>query len=215
MYASSVIPEVNSVAKFHRPFWVLSSDQRKRIKNSNIRKKSGKTMSVTIIYRQSDELIHIYIYKNAFYWTKMLEFRFKFFWNLPLMVQLVHIMAWRPTGDKPLPEPRLTQLTDTCMRHSVLLIHNERHFTDDIYQIIFLYGNWCILIRISPNIVPMCPKTKFKIGFMWKDVSWANVGLDYWRMYPPLSLDNSRFKSDGPFHWNQINFRSRLTHKGF
>ena len=30
---------------------------------------------------------------------------------------LVHVMAWRRTGDKPLPEPMLTQFTDAYMRH--------------------------------------------------------------------------------------------------
>ena len=30
---------------------------------------------------------------------------------------LVQTMAWRRTGDKPLPEPMLTQFTDTYMRH--------------------------------------------------------------------------------------------------
>ena len=30
---------------------------------------------------------------------------------------LVQVMTWRPTGDKPLPEPMLTQFTDAYMRH--------------------------------------------------------------------------------------------------
>ena len=30
---------------------------------------------------------------------------------------LVRVMAWCRTGDKPLPEPRLTYLTDAYMRH--------------------------------------------------------------------------------------------------
>ena len=34
--------------------------------------------------------------------------------NKPALVQ---VMAWCWTGNKPLPEPRLTQLTDTYMRH--------------------------------------------------------------------------------------------------
>ena len=29
----------------------------------------------------------------------------------------VQVMAWRRTGDKPLPEPILTQFTDAYMRH--------------------------------------------------------------------------------------------------
>ena len=35
--------------------------------------------------------------------------------NKPAWVQ---VMAWRQTGDKPLPEPMLTQFTDTYMQHS-------------------------------------------------------------------------------------------------
>ena len=31
---------------------------------------------------------------------------------------LVQVMAWRRTGDKPLPEPMMTQLTDAYMWHS-------------------------------------------------------------------------------------------------
>ena len=34
--------------------------------------------------------------------------------NKPALVQ---VMAWRRTGDKPLPEPMLTQFTDAYMRH--------------------------------------------------------------------------------------------------
>ena len=30
---------------------------------------------------------------------------------------LVQVMAWRRAGDKPLPEPMLTQFTDAYMRH--------------------------------------------------------------------------------------------------
>ena len=30
---------------------------------------------------------------------------------------LVQVMAWRQTGDKPLPEPMLTQFTDAYMQH--------------------------------------------------------------------------------------------------
>ena len=30
---------------------------------------------------------------------------------------LVQVMAWRWTGDKPLPEPMMTQFTDAYMRH--------------------------------------------------------------------------------------------------
>ena len=30
---------------------------------------------------------------------------------------LVHVMAWCRTGNKPLPEPMMTQFTDAYMRH--------------------------------------------------------------------------------------------------
>ena len=30
---------------------------------------------------------------------------------------LVEVMAWRRTGDKPLPEPMMTQLADAYVRH--------------------------------------------------------------------------------------------------
>ena len=34
--------------------------------------------------------------------------------NKPALVQ---VMVWRRTGDKPLPEPMMTQFTDAYMRH--------------------------------------------------------------------------------------------------
>ena len=34
--------------------------------------------------------------------------------NIPALVQ---VMAWCQTGDKPLPEPMLTHITDAYMRH--------------------------------------------------------------------------------------------------
>ena len=38
--------------------------------------------------------------------------------NIPAMVQ---IMAWRRTGDKPLPEPMMVYDTDVYMRHSATI----------------------------------------------------------------------------------------------
>ena len=113
----------------------------------------------------------------------ILEFRFKFFWNLPLMVQL------SPVGRQAITWTKADRVYRRMYAALVgdELIHNERHFTDDVYQIIFLY----ILIRTSSNILPKCSKTKSEIGFIWKDIIWANDGLDYWRMYPQLGLDNS------------------------
>ena len=34
--------------------------------------------------------------------------------NMPALVQ---VMAWRRIGDKPIPEPKLNQLSDAFMRH--------------------------------------------------------------------------------------------------
>ena len=43
----------------------------------------------------------------------------KFFLKGPIgnKSELVQVMAWCQTGDKPLPEPMLTQFTDAYMRH--------------------------------------------------------------------------------------------------
>ena len=50
-------------------------------------------------------------------------FQFKFHWTISMVrinnkSALVQIMAWRRSGDKPLSEPMLVNLTDTYMRHS-------------------------------------------------------------------------------------------------
>ena len=59
---------------------------------------------------------------NAFSWMKMLEFRLKFQLvpkgPLNNIAALVHIMAWRRPGDKPLSEPMMTLFNDAYMRHS-------------------------------------------------------------------------------------------------
>ena len=34
----------------------------------------------------------------------------------------VQVMAWRQTGDKPLPEPMMTQLTDAYMGHLASIV---------------------------------------------------------------------------------------------
>ena len=48
-----------------------------------------------------------------------IQISLKFFPRSPIdnKPALVLIMAWRRTGDKPLPEPMLTQFTDAYMRH--------------------------------------------------------------------------------------------------
>ena len=66
-------------------------------------------------------------FSNAISWMKMDEFRSIFHRSLFLKVQLsnipelVQIMAWRRTGDKPLSEPMMTQFNDAYMRHSAAM----------------------------------------------------------------------------------------------
>ena len=49
----------------------------------------------------------------------LIQISLKFFPNGPINNKsaLVQVMACRQTGDKPLPEQMLTQLTDAYMRH--------------------------------------------------------------------------------------------------
>ena len=61
-------------------------------------------------------------FSSQYSWMKMLELRLKFHWSLFLRVQLtmfpalVQIMAWRPSGDKPLSEPMMvSSLTHICV----------------------------------------------------------------------------------------------------
>ena len=57
----------------------------------------------------------------AFSWMKsvLIRISLKFVPKGPIdnKSALVQVMAWRRTGDKPLPEPILTQFTDAYMRH--------------------------------------------------------------------------------------------------
>ena len=48
-----------------------------------------------------------------------IQISLKFFPRSPIDYKpaLVQVMAWRRRGDKPLPEPMLTQFTDAYMRH--------------------------------------------------------------------------------------------------
>ena len=60
------------------------------------------------------------IFKRIFLNESVLDLRLKFHWKLFLNDNksvLVQVMAWRPKGDKPLPEPMLTQFPDAYMRH--------------------------------------------------------------------------------------------------
>ena len=62
-------------------------------------------------------------FTKAFSQKKRLAFWFEFHYSLfpkgpnDKESGLVQVMAWRRAGDKPLPEPRLTQLTDAYMQH--------------------------------------------------------------------------------------------------
>ena len=62
------------------------------------------------------------MFSKAFSWMKSFVFWFQFHWSLFLRVQLtinksalVQVMAWRPTADKPLLEPMLTQFNAAYM----------------------------------------------------------------------------------------------------
>ena len=48
-----------------------------------------------------------------------IQISLKFVPRVPIdnKLALVQEMAWRRTGDKPLPEPMMTQFTDAYMRH--------------------------------------------------------------------------------------------------
>ena len=54
---------------------------------------------------------------NCIFWMKMIEFRFKFHWNMFPGHQLTKSQHWHRTGDKPLPEPMMTQFIDAYMRN--------------------------------------------------------------------------------------------------
>ena len=59
-----------------------------------------------------------YIFVNENIWTSI-RISLKFVPKGPNdnKQALVQVMAWRRKGDKPLPEPMLSQFTDTYMRH--------------------------------------------------------------------------------------------------
>ena len=63
-----------------------------------------------------DTLKYIFFNENVLISIKI---SLKFIPSGPIsnITAFVQIMAWRPTGDKPLLEPMLTRLTDAYMRH--------------------------------------------------------------------------------------------------
>ena len=76
---------------------------------------------------------------------------------------LVAAVAWCQIGDKPLPEPMVTQLIVTYMspqNSRIYLISpwtKWLHFADDIFRCIFMNEKFCILIKISMKFVPGGP----------------------------------------------------------
>ena len=68
-------------------------------------------------------------FSDAFSWMKMIEFQYKFHWFFfPMSLinnkpKLVQVMVWHQTGNKPLPEPMLTQVINTYMWHQGKMNH--------------------------------------------------------------------------------------------
>ena len=80
---------------------------------------------------------------NAFSWITLYEFRSTFHWVLFLGDQtsdiptLVHIMAWRRPGDKPLSEPmKFSLLTRICVPWSQRVTHMIRPILNESLHIV-------------------------------------------------------------------------------
>ena len=61
------------------------------------------------------------IYLNIFYTESiriLIRIRIKFYGPIDSMSVLAWVVAWRQTGAKPLPEPNMTQFTDTCISYA-------------------------------------------------------------------------------------------------
>ena len=61
-------------------------------------------------------------FSNAFSWMKSSVFWLEFHWSslkgpIDNLSALVQVIAWRRTGDKPLPEPMLAEFSAAHMRH--------------------------------------------------------------------------------------------------
>ena len=83
--------------------------------------------------------------------------------NIPA---LVHIMAWRQTGDKPLSEPMMTQFNDAYMRHTASV--NSSMILSPIeltwFSLYFKF-NEIIFFTVTPCIIgswwcPVKPETR-------------------------------------------------------
>ena len=75
---------------------------------------------------------------------------------------LVQARDWHQLDNKLLPEPMMTQITDTCITRPQWVNssppgQNGRHFPDNIFKCIFMSENFCILIWISLKFVPKVP----------------------------------------------------------
>ena len=57
---------------------------------------------------------YIFINENIFIFIRI---SLKFVLRVQLTISLAQVMAWHQSGDKPLPEPKLTQFIDAYMRH--------------------------------------------------------------------------------------------------
>ena len=69
-------------------------------------------------------------FSNTFSRNKSFVFEFNFHWGLFPMVQvtksaLVQVMAWHRTGDKALPDPKLTQFYDTVLWLATIMKYTE------------------------------------------------------------------------------------------
>ena len=67
----------------------------------------------TVAILANDNFKSIFLNEND---RSPIRFSMKFVPRSPID-SLVQVMAWRRTGDKPLPEPMMAQFTDAYMRH--------------------------------------------------------------------------------------------------
>ena len=114
--------------------------------------------------------------------------------NIPA---LVPVMAWRRTGDKPLPEPMIYSvhrcIYATLEGDELSLRQNDSHFADDILKCIFLNEKVWILIKMSLKIVPQGPFDKMLalVQIMaWQQISLLNDLFWQEHIYCPPIFSN-------------------------
>ena len=148
-------------------------------------------------WRQCIE-IHFLIWKSLYlYWISQ-----KFIPMDPVddKSSLVQVVAWHQTGDKPLPEPMMTQFIDvhasTCLNDLIGILNtlrprqNGRHFTDK-HQMHFLEWkclnfHWYFTEIYSLESNWQDISTGPDNGLMpnrWQAIIWTNGGLVYWHIY--------------------------------